>query len=109
MNLFLRLVILVLILADIVIFLVIVILEIALVQVFVKLFELQSLPSEPVYSPRNEFFFDVFAELVVKLQPLFYIRSGVIIVSTGRFWRVKKVEERLGGYGLLDNPGLLRV
>ena len=58
--------------------------------VFVQLLESQGFARKPVNSPRDELFFDVFAELIIELQSLLdVIFLGIILVG----WRLRGIEE----------------
>ena len=80
------------VLASIVVFVVIFVLEVTFFKVIIDLLELQRLSSEPIDRARNEFFLDVLAELIIKFQALFNIRSGVIFVCFWSFWRIEEVD-----------------
>ena len=58
--------------------------------VLVQLLEGQGFAREPVNSPRDELFLDVFAELIIELQPLLdVVFFRIIIVG----WWLRRTEE----------------
>ncbi len=64
--LFIGFVVIVTILTDVVVFLVVIILEVALLHIFIEFFKLQSFPCEPIDCSRDEFFLDIFTQLIVE-------------------------------------------
>lgn len=106
---FLRLLlILITVIAKIVIVLIIVLVIVILLKI-IQFLEGQSLSGEPVDSTRDQLLLDILAELVVKLQALFDVRSGGIVVFGGSFGWGEEVKEGLRRNCLLDNTGLLGV
>lgn len=106
---FLGLLVIVVILAEIIIILVIFVLKFAFKIVLVNLLVCESLAGEPVDGTGDELLLDILAELVVQFEALLDVRGSVVVVLSRSLGRGEEVEERLGGDGLLDDAGLLRV
>ncbi len=102
----LRLILIIVVLADIIVVLVILVVELAKVIV-IKLLEGEGFTSEPVDSPRDQLLLDIFAQLVVELQAVLDIGSRVVVLVARRLGRGEEVEEGLGRDRLLDDAGLL--
>lgn len=86
-HLVLRLLILVTVLAEIVFVIVVLLVIIAIQVVVLQLLESESLTSEPVDGAGNELFLDVLAQLVVKLEALLDVGSGVVLLLRGGLGR----------------------
>jgi hypothetical protein len=95
-----------LVIADILVILVVILIKIRQV-ILVNLLECEGFPSEPVDGPRNQLLLDVLTQLVVKLEPLFNVRGGIVIVIAWGLGRREEVEEGLSGNCLLDDASLL--
>lgn len=104
----LGIILLIIVLVIVIILIIVVVIELIEV-ILIKLLEGKSFTSEPVDCTRDKLLFDVLAELVVKLEALLNVGSGVIILLSGGLGRREEVEERLGGDSLLDDTGLLGV
>lgn len=90
--------------------LVILLIEVLLIKVIlIHLLESEGLSSKPVDGTGNQLLLDVLTQLVVKLEALLDVGSGVIIVLGWCLGGREEVEERLGGDSLLDNAGLFCV
>lgn len=94
------------VLAGIVIVLVILVLELAII-LLIKLFECECLACEPIDRTRDEFLLNVLAQLVIKLQALLDVGSGVIVVVARGLGRREEVEEGVSRDRLLDDARLL--
>ena len=86
------------ILAQVILILILVIFKVAgLKVIIIDLLKGQSFTSEPVDGAGNELLLDILAELVVKLEAFFNIRSRVvllgIIIIGGRLWGREEVEK----------------
>jgi len=105
----LRLILIIVILADIVIVFIILVIELALEIILVEFLKGKGLASEPVDGAGNELLLDILTELVVELQTLLDIGSSIVILIGRGLGRREEVEERLGRYRLLDDTRLLGV
>lgn len=102
------LLILIAVLAEVV--LIIVLIEVLLVKlVLVHLLESEGLSSKPVDGTGNELLLNVLTQLVVKLEALLNVGSGIVVVLGGCIGGREEVEKRLGGNSLLDNTSLFCV
>lgn len=104
-----RLLVIVLVTAEIFLILIVLVLKLVLIKVIKALLELQGLASEPVNGTGNQLLLDVLAQLVVKLELGLNVLINLIVLV--RWWgsRVEEVKERRSRDGLLDDAGLLGV
>lgn len=101
-----------LILVAILVVLIVVLIEVLVVVlkvILINLLEGQSLASEPVNGTRDQLLLDVLTKLVVELEALLDVASGIVVILRGGLGGREEVEERLGGDSLLDNASLLGV
>ena len=90
--------------------LIVVILKVFLIEVLlVHLLKGEGLPGEPVNGAGNQLLLDVLTELVVELEALLDVGSGIIVLLAWCVGWGEEVEEGLGGDGLLDDTGLFCV
>jgi len=90
---FLRLLVFITVIAFILVVFIVFVLELALLVIKIDAFMRKCFTSEPVNSTWDQLLLDLFANLVVQLQPLFDVFSDLFLFVLRWLWRREEVEE----------------